>query len=143
VTIPRKRRRRRSRRSREEEQKEQEEQEEQEEQQQQEEEEQQQEEEEVEGEEEEEEEQQQVMAAWADHHHLTPLAAMAGVRVLSVAASFAHSLALTWDGRVYSWGHNGGSNWVMETTTAGLRRRWWRGSRACAASLHVVMTVWQ
>jgi alpha-tubulin suppressor-like RCC1 family protein len=36
-----------------------------------------------------------------------PVAAMAGVWVRSVAASFSHSLALGWDGRVYSWGPNG------------------------------------
>jgi hypothetical protein len=36
----------------------------------------------------------------------TPVAAMAGVRVRRVAAGWYHSLALTWDGRVYSWGGN-------------------------------------
>jgi hypothetical protein len=36
----------------------------------------------------------------------TPLAAMSGVRVQSVAAGCYHSLALGWDGRVYSWGEN-------------------------------------
>jgi alpha-tubulin suppressor-like RCC1 family protein len=35
----------------------------------------------------------------------TPVAAMAGVRVRSVAAA-GHSLALGWDGWVYSWGFN-------------------------------------
>jgi hypothetical protein len=35
-----------------------------------------------------------------------PVAAMAGVHVVSVAAGFAHSLALGWDSRVYSWGWN-------------------------------------
>jgi alpha-tubulin suppressor-like RCC1 family protein len=35
-----------------------------------------------------------------------PVAGMAGVRVRSVAAGFSHSLALSWDGRVYSWGIN-------------------------------------
>jgi hypothetical protein len=35
-----------------------------------------------------------------------PVAAMAGVRVRSVAAGLRHSLALTCDGRVYSWGKN-------------------------------------
>jgi alpha-tubulin suppressor-like RCC1 family protein len=34
------------------------------------------------------------------------MAAMAGVRVRSVAAGHWHSLALGWDGRVYSWGSN-------------------------------------
>jgi hypothetical protein len=34
----------------------------------------------------------------------TPVAAMAGVRVRSVAVARRHSLALGWDGRVYSWG---------------------------------------
>jgi alpha-tubulin suppressor-like RCC1 family protein len=36
----------------------------------------------------------------------TPVAAMARVWVRSVAAGFKHSLALSWDGRVYSWGSN-------------------------------------
>jgi alpha-tubulin suppressor-like RCC1 family protein len=36
----------------------------------------------------------------------TLVAAMAGVRVQSVAAAFNHSLALGWNGRVYSWGEN-------------------------------------
>jgi alpha-tubulin suppressor-like RCC1 family protein len=36
----------------------------------------------------------------------TSVAVKAGVSVRSVAAGFAHSLALGWDGRVYSWGHN-------------------------------------
>jgi alpha-tubulin suppressor-like RCC1 family protein len=36
----------------------------------------------------------------------TPVAALAHVRVRSVAAFYHHSLALTWDGRVYSWGAN-------------------------------------
>jgi alpha-tubulin suppressor-like RCC1 family protein len=35
-----------------------------------------------------------------------PVAAMAGVHVVSVAAGFGHSLALSLDGRVYSWGDN-------------------------------------
>jgi alpha-tubulin suppressor-like RCC1 family protein len=35
-----------------------------------------------------------------------PVAAMAGVRVRSVAAGGFHSLALSLDGRVYSWGRN-------------------------------------
>jgi alpha-tubulin suppressor-like RCC1 family protein len=37
----------------------------------------------------------------------TPVAAMPSVRVRSVAAGPQHSLALGWDGRVYSWGANG------------------------------------
>jgi alpha-tubulin suppressor-like RCC1 family protein len=37
---------------------------------------------------------------------LTPVAALAAVRVRSVAAGFSHSLALGWDGRVHSWGQN-------------------------------------
>jgi hypothetical protein len=37
---------------------------------------------------------------------VTPVAAMAGVAVRSVAAGSRYSLALSWDGRVYSWGHN-------------------------------------
>jgi hypothetical protein len=37
---------------------------------------------------------------------LAPILAKAGVRVQSVAARWYHSLALTWDGRVYSWGVN-------------------------------------
>jgi hypothetical protein len=36
----------------------------------------------------------------------TSVAAMAGVRVRSVAAGYEHSLALADDGRVYSWGQN-------------------------------------
>jgi alpha-tubulin suppressor-like RCC1 family protein len=36
----------------------------------------------------------------------TPVAAMAGIRMRSVAAGLGHSLALGWDGRVYSWGAN-------------------------------------
>jgi alpha-tubulin suppressor-like RCC1 family protein len=35
-----------------------------------------------------------------------PVAAMAGVRVRSVATGWFHRLALGWDGRVYSWGRN-------------------------------------
>jgi alpha-tubulin suppressor-like RCC1 family protein len=34
-------------------------------------------------------------------------AAMAGIRVRSVVAGTHHSLALSWDGRVYLWGWNG------------------------------------
>jgi hypothetical protein len=40
------------------------------------------------------------------HFEPAPVAAMAGVCVVSVAAGFHHSLALGWDGRVYSWGRN-------------------------------------
>jgi hypothetical protein len=36
----------------------------------------------------------------------TPVLVLAGVRVRSVAAENLHSLALGWDGRVYSWGRN-------------------------------------
>jgi alpha-tubulin suppressor-like RCC1 family protein len=36
----------------------------------------------------------------------TPVAFMAGVRVRCVAAAVYHSLAVGWDGRVYSWGMN-------------------------------------
>jgi hypothetical protein len=35
-----------------------------------------------------------------------PMAAASGVRVRSVAAGDQYSLALSWDGRVYSWGNN-------------------------------------
>lgn len=44
----------------------------------------------------------------ADGIYLDPtrVAAMARVRVQSVAAGDHHSLALAWDGRVYSWGFN-------------------------------------
>jgi alpha-tubulin suppressor-like RCC1 family protein len=35
-----------------------------------------------------------------------PVAIMAGIRVRSVAAGSTHSLAVSWDGRVYSWGDN-------------------------------------
>jgi hypothetical protein len=40
------------------------------------------------------------------HPNPTPVAALAGVRVRCVAAGTLHSLTLTWDGRVYSWGKN-------------------------------------
>jgi hypothetical protein len=40
------------------------------------------------------------------YHDPTPVAAMAGVRVRSVAACYSYSLALGWDGRFYSWGEN-------------------------------------
>jgi hypothetical protein len=36
----------------------------------------------------------------------TPVAAMAGVRIRSVTAGLNHSLALRWDGVMYSWGDN-------------------------------------
>jgi hypothetical protein len=36
----------------------------------------------------------------------TPVIAIAGMRMRSVAAGIDHSLALGWDGRVYSWGNN-------------------------------------
>jgi hypothetical protein len=36
----------------------------------------------------------------------TPVAALAGVQLRSVAAGAVHILALGWDGRVYSWGRN-------------------------------------
>jgi alpha-tubulin suppressor-like RCC1 family protein len=36
----------------------------------------------------------------------SPVAAMIGVRVRGVAAGYNHSLALTWNGRVCSWGSN-------------------------------------
>jgi alpha-tubulin suppressor-like RCC1 family protein len=44
--------------------------------------------------------------AGADTFHATPVAALAGLRVRSVAAERAHSLVLSWDGRVFSWGKN-------------------------------------
>jgi alpha-tubulin suppressor-like RCC1 family protein len=37
---------------------------------------------------------------------VVPVAAMAGIRMQSVAAGDDHNLALGWDGRVYSWGCN-------------------------------------
>jgi hypothetical protein len=40
------------------------------------------------------------------HPEPAPVAGMAGLRVRIVAAGSAHSLALGWDGRVYSWGQN-------------------------------------
>jgi alpha-tubulin suppressor-like RCC1 family protein len=40
------------------------------------------------------------------HPRPTPINAMAGVRMRSVAAGIYHNLALRWDGRVYSWGNN-------------------------------------
>jgi alpha-tubulin suppressor-like RCC1 family protein len=43
---------------------------------------------------------------WAVCSAPTPVAAMAGIRVRSLSA-LGHSLALGWDGRVYSWGCNG------------------------------------
>jgi hypothetical protein len=44
----------------------------------------------------------------ANTNHTTPIpvSAMVGVRVRSVAAGHSHSLTLSWDGRVYSWGAN-------------------------------------
>jgi alpha-tubulin suppressor-like RCC1 family protein len=36
----------------------------------------------------------------------TPVAALAGLRIRSVVAELDQSLALSWDGRVYSWGDN-------------------------------------
>jgi alpha-tubulin suppressor-like RCC1 family protein len=42
----------------------------------------------------------------AIHSDPSPVAAMAGVRVRSVATGHGHALALGWDGRVYSWGDN-------------------------------------
>jgi hypothetical protein len=78
-----------------------------------------------------------------------PVAAMAGVRVRSVAAGRCHSLALTWNGRVYSWGENGngqlgqGDRLTKSAPALVLRRRWWRGSRACAASPRLIITVSQ
>jgi hypothetical protein len=44
--------------------------------------------------------------AHRSHPNPIPVAAMAGVRVRSVAAGVWHSLALGWDGRVHSWGQN-------------------------------------
>jgi alpha-tubulin suppressor-like RCC1 family protein len=38
----------------------------------------------------------------------TPVVAMAGIRVRSVAAACDRSLALSWDGRIYTWGANFG-----------------------------------
>jgi hypothetical protein len=35
-----------------------------------------------------------------------PVSAMAGIRMRSVATATEHSLALSWDGRIYSWGGN-------------------------------------
>jgi alpha-tubulin suppressor-like RCC1 family protein len=40
------------------------------------------------------------------HSHPTSFAAMAAVRMQSVAAGLSHSFALCWDGKVYSWGGN-------------------------------------
>jgi hypothetical protein len=40
------------------------------------------------------------------YYNPTPTSAMAGVRVRGVASYCYHSLALTWDGQVYSWGNN-------------------------------------
>jgi alpha-tubulin suppressor-like RCC1 family protein len=44
----------------------------------------------------------------ADRVYSSPasVAALAGIRVRSVAAVYRHSLALSWDGRVYVWGDN-------------------------------------
>jgi alpha-tubulin suppressor-like RCC1 family protein len=41
-----------------------------------------------------------------EHFYPTPVAAMTGVRVRSVATGADHSLALGWDNRVYSWGYD-------------------------------------
>jgi hypothetical protein len=77
----------------------------------------------------------------ADRNHSdpTPVAAMAGVRVRMVAAGSRHSLALGWDGRVYSWGEHdhGHLGQGDEHTKAAPKLRlhdWWRGSRTCAIS---------
>jgi alpha-tubulin suppressor-like RCC1 family protein len=51
----------------------------------------------------------------------TPVAFMAGVRVRSVAAVCDHSLALGWDGRVYSWGWNCCRQLGRGHTDAGLK----------------------
>jgi hypothetical protein len=51
---------------------------------------------------------------------LTPVAAMAGVRVRSVATGNAHSLALSWDGRVSSWGDNHADQLDEEDTLVSL-----------------------
>jgi hypothetical protein len=56
-----------------------------------------------------------------------PMAALAGLRVRSVAAGYHHSLALGWDGRVYAWAATGMDSWVSETSASGLYQRWWRG----------------
>jgi hypothetical protein len=72
----------------------------------------------------------------------TPVAAMAAIWVRSVAAGDTHSLALTWDGRVYSWGKRSVGSWATETCSAGPRRRWCGDSRACAASPRPLAKAW-
>jgi hypothetical protein len=70
----------------------------------------------------------------------TPVSAMAWVRVQSMAAGRDHSLALGWDGRVYSWGANYSGQLgprrqdATETRSTGLHRCWWRDLQVCGAS---------
>jgi hypothetical protein len=64
----------------------------------------------------------------------TPVAAMAAVRVRSVAAGCWHSLALGWDGRCSHGAVTSMDSWAKETVATCLRRRLWRVSRAGLAS---------
>jgi alpha-tubulin suppressor-like RCC1 family protein len=75
----------------------------------------------------------------------TPVAAMAAVQVRSVAAGWLHSLALGWDGRVYSWynkhgqlGHGDELDRLTPTLVEGLE-----GVRGMAASFACSFTVTQ
>jgi hypothetical protein len=74
------------------------------------------------------------------HSDAIPVAAMAKVSVRSVAAGHEHSLALGWDGRVYSWGQNTSGQLGPATRSSGSRRCWWRDSRTCAALPRVELT---
>jgi hypothetical protein len=71
----------------------------------------------------------------------TPVTAMAGALVRSVAAEGRHSLALTWDGRVYSRGLNGEGQLATETRKTGLHRCWWRDAKECSASPQFLIAV--
>jgi hypothetical protein len=76
----------------------------------------------------------------------SPVAAMAGVRMRSVAAGLEHSLALGWDGRVYSWGANsrgqlGHGNTLAKASPALVEAL--EGVRSIAASTFLSLAVTQ
>jgi hypothetical protein len=70
-----------------------------------------------------------------------PVAAMAGIRVRSVAAGPQHSLALSSDDRVYSWGLNPWGELGHADMHTGPRQSWWRDLRACAAFVQLLSAV--
>jgi alpha-tubulin suppressor-like RCC1 family protein len=59
----------------------------------------------------------------------TPVAALAGISVRSVSAGLSHSLALGWDGRVYSWGNNSERQLGHGDRLSRPSPRWWRDLR--------------